>query len=84
MNWTEAVDQMMAGKAVRRVSESIRTCVAVGAMPIYDEGVEPTILADATDAGGTRCKVFMGAWSRCLFDPDDNHKAGDDWIVVPL
>lgn len=78
MKWTEAVEAMKHGARVRRVSESVRRLEG----DIYVTGQESSKLEPAITADGERVLVFMGAWSRVLFAPDETHMTADDWVVV--
>ncbi len=50
---------------------------------IMEEGFEPYTLMTARTEGGDAVRVFMGAWSGVLLDPDVDDELADDWIVVP-
>ncbi|WOB06482.1 hypothetical protein [Piscinibacter gummiphilus] len=84
MNWADAVAAMRGGAIVRRVSQSVSEPVGrVEGALIMGEGFEPYALMTARTEGGDAVRVFMGAWSGVLLDPDVDDELADDWIVVP-
>jgi hypothetical protein len=83
MNWPQAVDAMMAGKHVRRVSESVRRQIRTpDGMPVYDNGTEPCHIALAWQVDGRPAHVFRGSSSLQLFQPSAESMSADDWITV--
>jgi hypothetical protein len=94
MNWNEAVAAMRQGHIVRRKSEMWRKVIEPtttgededghpwSSAGIQETGQEGSILAHAWTADEKPVQVFMGASSKCLFVPDDEHRGATDWIVV--
>ena len=96
MNWTEAVAAMREGHVVRRKSEIwVKTIDAgqpelqgdhwrdgVEHAPIFESGQEGMRLMHAWTPDETAVLVFMGADSKCLCVPDDEHRSATDWIIV--
>jgi hypothetical protein len=73
------MEAMRAGRMVRRVSEAVRSKVDDD---IYEEGEEPMMLAHAWTAEDRPALIFMGAYSKCLFVPESDHRDATDWVVV--
>jgi hypothetical protein len=84
MDWSSAVQAMMRGAQVRRVSESVRRRDGdLFGLPMFVEGQEACELAEAWTDTGYRVRVFRGAISGCLFKPSPVDVMADDWIEVP-
>jgi len=85
LTWNEAVTAMQGGAVVRRARDMfIKTLEASDNLneAIIDSGMEATRLHVAVTDTGDFVHVFYGACSRCLYEPDDEVKASDDWIVL--
>lgn len=85
MTWNEAVKAMQNGSVVRRRSAMFIKVVDSGDDfndPIIETGTEAMRLHVAVTDEGNFVRVFQGAQSCCLFEPDDDAKNADDWVVV--
>lgn len=85
MNWTEAVEAMKRGAWVQRRSQQATRLIAAGddgSPQVYEGGEEATRLVTAYSEDGQFVRVFQGAWSKVLFEPEDRHTSAVDWVVV--
>lgn len=85
MNWTEAVGAMKRGAWVQRKSEQFRILVDAGEddnLPTYEGGEEAMRLVTAYSEDDTFVRVFQGASSKVLFEPEDRHITAIDWVEV--
>lgn len=87
MTWAQAVEAMRGGAYVRRASDMYLKRVYLDGedesdTPIYESGQEGCYLAHAWTADEKPAQVFMGAPSKVLFVPDDEHRSATDWVVV--
>lgn len=85
MNWIEAVEAMKRGAHVQQKSEQHRTLISGpdDGTPVYECGEEPMRLVTAYTEEGQFVRVFQGAESKVLFEPDDRHTAATDWVELP-
>jgi hypothetical protein len=83
MNWTEALGAMQCGRAVRRVSEAVRSTETFMGTTVVVDGAEPINLVVACTADMHPVHVFAGTWSRVLCRPSEEDMKADDWIAVP-
>lgn len=95
MTWAEAVEAMLAGHTVRRQSEMwVRTIFpgcpdlqgehwsdGIEHAPVVESGQEGCRLMHAWTVDEKPAKIFMGANSKCLFVPDDEHRNATDWVI---
>ncbi len=89
MNWSDAIELMRAGHAVRRKSESYARVIDPGRpdlqgiehAPIIESGQEGCRLMHAWTVDEKPALVFMGSGSKCLFVPDDVDRAAIDWEI---
>lgn len=83
--WSEAVTAMQGGAVVRRARDMFIKVLDEGDgrnCPIFEQGMEATRLHVAVTDSGEFVKVFQGAGSRCLYEPDEEATSSNDWIVV--
>lgn len=78
MNWAEAVAAMRAGHTVRRRSEMWRHQIADD---IFENGEEGMRLMHAWTADEAPALIFVGALSKVLFVPEDEHRSATDWEI---
>lgn len=79
MNWTEAVEAMKRGAWVQRKSEQYSILIEEGDTPVYEGGEEAIRLVTAYSEDGSFVRVFQGASSKVLFEPEDRHTTATDW-----
>lgn len=92
MNWAEAIETMKRGATVQRKSQQYSALADSGedddpewsfaGVPVYEGGEEGMRLAVAYTEDGTFVKVFQGASSKVLFEPEDRHTEATDWVEV--
>lgn len=88
--WALAVAAMKRGAIVRRASECFSRMIAPendaehewSAAAIYETGQEGCYLAHAWTVDEKAVLVFMGASSKTLFVPDEDHTSANDWIEI--
>lgn len=86
MNWGEAVEAMKVGHRVNRRAGIKHKSLGysetfVGDAEIIDAGTEPLYLCAGWTDDNRPVRIFMGAWSKGPFVPDDEHLQATDWVV---
>jgi hypothetical protein len=95
MTWDQAVRAMRDGHIVRRKGEMWVRVIEEAREAEPDEDDHEWSMAGIRETGQEGCylahawthdekpvQVFMGASSKCLFVPDDEHRSARDWVIV--